>query len=346
DLISAMDVSAGEDGEREREEVIEEKIKTTFATTYPKDKFEVWIGSDCSSDRTDEIIKSFLPEFPNLHFIRFDDRTGKPQIINELAKKCTADVLALTDADTFFDPFTLPKLVAPFAKKEVGGVQAHMISVAKPGEKIAAYEVRYYNWEMNIKKGESQHGSIIGAMGSLFALRSSLYVPVPKGFISDDFFIFMQVLRQGFTTVYAEEASCLMVVSGQSDVQFRRKARISQGNFQNFGYFTDFLNPFRNFKSFAYVSHKVLRWVTPFLMIAAFLLNAVLAVWNNFYEILFYLQVLFYALAAVNFLLQKIGIKLKPLRFIHHFVWMNFGLLAGFWRYTMTNSDGTWSNKK
>ncbi|GIV43398.1 MAG: hypothetical protein KatS3mg035_0521 [Bacteroidia bacterium] len=84
------------------EQVIRKKMNSMLNTNYPLKLLEIWVGSDCSSDKTDEILIEYTQKFPNIHYIRFNERTGKPQIINQLQKQVQADILILTDADTIF----------------------------------------------------------------------------------------------------------------------------------------------------------------------------------------------------------------------------------------------------
>lgn len=324
------------------EEVIARKIETCLNTNYPADKVRIVIGSDRSSDQTDAIVKSFAEKDARVQLVRFEERTGKPQIINHLVANSDAEILVLSDADTFFEPEMLEALVRPFKEKKVGGVQARFISEANPGNDVATQELGYNDRELMIKKGQSVKGAVIGAYGACYALKRELYKPVPKGFLVDDFYLFMKVLEQGFHTVYAESAACKLEVSGESKTEFKRKARIGLGNFQNVFALKAFWNPFKNTAATYYWSHKMLRWLTPFLLILIAISNCLLAGSSGLYNFLFAGQILVYALWPLDSLLKELGIQIRVLRYLGHFLRMNLALLLGFVRFLKGNASGTW----
>ncbi len=324
------------------EEVIAKKIKSTLNTNYPEEKVEIWIGSDGSNDQTNTIVEEFAAQYPNVKSFYFRERTGKPGVLNELIKNIDAEILVLTDADTFFHPDTIPELVKPFSEPEIGGVQADIKSYVSQKDEVARPEKVYNDREFKIKKGESYYGSVIGAYGACYAIRKNLYKAVPPEFYVDDFFIFMKVLEAGYKTVFAPNAVCDMEISGKSDVQFQRKIRISIGNFQNFFRFRAFINPFKNFTSLAFFSHKVIRWMGPFLMVFVLLANGFLLGYDPFFKWLFLGQGIFYCLGILDLLLSDWFMEIKPIRYIRHFVLMNAALFIGFFRFLTFEGDGKW----
>lgn len=325
------------------EAVIERKIRSSFTSTYPG-KIRLFIGTDACTDQTDAIIQRLHVEFPGLEHRVFKQRTGKPAIINQLVTEATAEILVLTDADAFFYPETLNAISAPFSNLQIGGVQADVDLVAESSNEVAHQEAKYTYREMEIKAGEGQLGCVIGAFGAAYALRRSLYRPVPAGYNVDDFFIFLEVLQQGYQTVYSTAARYSLLLSGDAEVQFRRKRRIGKGNFQNLLHFGRLL--FRPGKlAYAFWSHKVLRWLTPFLLLIAFG-GALLAATTPIYAFFAGIMVLFGLLALLDhWLLAPRGIKLSGLRFLRHFLLMNLALLLGFYDLLRGDTRTHWNNK-
>ncbi len=324
------------------EEVIEMKLKSMLASDYPKDRMRIVVGSDCSCDQTDAIVKRFADSDPCVQLHRFEKRTGKPAIINTLVAASTESILVLSDADTFFEPHTLKALVKPFSDAKVGGVQARFISQADGQNNVSRQEVVYNDRELMLKRGESVDGAVIGAYGACYALRRDLYAPVPGGFLVDDFYIFMKVLEQGYETVLSDSATCLLELSGASKIEFRRKTRIGKGNFQNFFSLKKFQNPFASKAAAYYWSHKVLRWFTPFLLILAFFSNVAVLGNDRLFVSLFATQCFGYALAVVDIPLRWMNIHIAPIRFVSHFLSMNTALFMGFLQYLRGNTDSTW----
>lgn len=323
---------------------IASKIESTLQTHYPSDKLSIFIGSDASSDNTDEIVQSYAQVHPNIFFYRFGERSGKPHIINMLYEKTQEEILVLTDADTLFEPSTIPALTRYFQEPQIGGVQANVMTEGNQEENVAFQEINYNQREFRMKRGESVKGAVIGAFGACYAIRQEAYKKVPTSFYVDDFYIFMNILSLGYKTVFADDAICHMKVSGSSEVQFRRKIRIGKGNFQNLLQFLPMANPFQNFASFAFFSHKVIRWCGPFLMLLMVLTNGLLWSHHVLFQGLMIGQVLFYCLGLVDLLLRKFSWQITPIRFISHFLMMNLALLIGFWKFLYTSGDGKWEN--
>lgn len=324
------------------EAVIANKITNALQSHYPADKLRIIVGSDRSSDATDSIVRSFAEKDPRVELVSFTERTGKPQIINTLVERCSDSILVLCDADTLFEADTLSELVRPFANPKVGGVQANFLSRTPAVSDVSRQELQYTQREADIKKGQSVDGCVIGAFGACYAMRRELYRPVPKGFLVDDFYLFMKVLEQGYQTVFAETAVCDLEISGESKTEFKRKMRIGTGNFQNFAALRSFLNPFKDRASGYYWSHKVLRWFTPFLLLVILLSNLFLAGGSSFFYGFLVLQVLGYTAILIDLLLKAAGIHTGVLRYASHFFMMNMALLAGFFRYLKGGNNGTW----
>ena len=324
--------------------VIGDKLETVMATTYPLNHLTVMVGSDASTDDTDAILQRYARQYPQIIYHRFEKRTGKPQILNWLANKADGDILVLTDADALFYPETLPNLLCPFHDPDVGGVQANLLTKTKANEQVAYQEVNYNQREVKIKGGEGAKGAVIGADGTCYAIRRSLFKPVPAGFYVDDFFIFMSILQQGYQTGFASDAYCVMQVSGDSGIQFRRKVRISKGNFQNLGYFGMLANPLRSFAGYAFFSHKIIRWIGPFLMVLILGANCMLLAYHDFFKVILAMQLVFYGLGFIDLLLRKLNWYVTPLRYVSHFLLMNVALLIGFFQYLLIPGDGTWES--
>ncbi|QNH60583.1 glycosyltransferase [Hymenobacter sediminicola] len=318
------------------EQVIKEKIRSTFATTYPLHKLTFYIGSDNSQDRTNALVARLAAEHPQLRFRPFGQRTGKPGVIEALAREATAPVLVLTDANVFFAPDTLYQLVKHFRNPVIGQVGGNILNPDHRQEGISGQEKAYLERENLIKYQEGVvWGAMIGAFGGCFAVRRACYHPAPASFLVDDFFISMAVLQDGYQAINELEAVCYEDVSDRLPEEFRRKARISAGNFQNLLAFRRLLWPPWRGVSFAFWSHKVLRWLTPLLLLLMLLANAVLVLQGGgwFYQLMLAGQVGVPLLLLLDAGLRRVGTHSRLLRFITHFYSMNAALLVGLWRF-------------
>ncbi len=325
------------------EDVIEQKIQSIFNTNYPIELVDVYIGSDNSTDKTDEIVNFYTQKYSNLHLVHFESRTGKPEIINQLCKKTTAEILLLTDANVFFDENTIFELVKHLKNEKIGAVGCLIKNTNVKKSGISVQEKTYLMNEFSVKHNEGLWANaVIGLFGGLYAIRKSAYCPVPAGYSVDDFYITMKVLESEKFVITSNDAICYEDVSNKLDAEFRRKIRIAVGNFKNLATFSHLANPFTKI-GFMFWSHKIIRWITPLLLIFIFLLNCLLLSESCVYQLCFIGQIFLLLVIFIDFLLRKCNIHIALIRFVTHFYSMNLALLIGFLKYiTGNNKNSFW----
>jgi len=322
------------------EKVIVEKIHSVFNSAYPSSKIHIVVGSDASTDATDRLVDELRGRYPNLQLVRFAGRVGKIGIMNRLVQEHGKNILVLTDANVMFKHQTLYQLVKWFKDERVGLVAANIIKESKNNDGIGFQEKKYLSFENLIKAAESKAFQLImGAEGGCYALRKSLFVPVPSNFIVDDFFITFKVLNSKKFAMFSPGAECTEDVNSNASGEYRRKVRISSGNFQNLLHFRNNLWPIWKAKTFVFWSHKVLRWLTPFLILLAAICSYFLSMNSLFFIVLFYLQVFGLLLPWLN---RMIKFKNPILKFASHFYLMNLALLQGFFRFLRGIKSSVW----
>ncbi len=327
------------------EAVIAEKVRSTFATTYPLDRLRLLVGSDNSSDQTNALLTALAAEYPQLRFEAYAQRTGKPTVIENLARQATAPVLVLTDANVFFAPDTLHELVKHFHNPAIGLVGGHILNPAHRAAGISGQEKAYLERENVMKYQEGVvWGSMMGAFGGCFAVRRACYHPAPAAFLVDDFFITMAVLRDGYQAINELAAVCYEDVSDHLPEEFRRKARISAGNFQNLKAFRALLWPPWRGVAFAWWSHKVLRWCTPQLLLVLLAATVALVAGGAgwFFQLALAGQLALPLVVVLDEALRRAGRHSRGLRFVTHFYGMNAALLVGYWRYLRGIKTTVW----
>jgi len=323
------------------EEVIAEKIESIFSGDFPNEKLEVLIGSDCSIDRTAEIVNSYLPDHGNLVFRDFKERRGKQNVVNDLVKECRGSILVLTDANVMFDTGTVFNTIRHFKNPEIGIVDTNMVNKGLKIEGISFQEKAYISREVHIKNMEGRlWGSMMGPFGGCYAIRKDDYAPVPPNYLVDDFYINMKIFEKRKMAINDLEARVFEDVTNVLKDEFRRKVRIATGNWQNLRTFWQLL--FRKHVGFCFLSHKVLRWKGPFFLITALVLSAILGFSSVFYAILVAGQVLLLLLPLLDLFLKKANVHIKLLRLVTHFYAMNLALLIGFFRSWKTIKSGVW----
>jgi len=329
------------------EEVIEAKIRSIMDSDYPADKIEILSGSDNSSDQTNEILLRLEKDHPMLKAFIFKDRTGKPGVINRLAETARGEILVITDANVMLDSDTLKNLAFSFGNKEIGLVDTRMVNTSLKKDGISHQEKFYIGREVRIKSQESKlWGTMMGPFGGCYAVRKTNYTPVPGQFLVDDFYVNMSVLKQGFKCISNINAPVYEDVSNDLKEEFRRKKRISAGNFQNLRKFRSLLWSGRPGVAFCFLSHKVIRWIVPLLVLISLGTSIYLGITSILYFIFALVQGLVISLPLIDYILRKIGIHVLPLRFISHFVLMNLALLAGLIRFLGGIKNNVWQPTK
>lgn len=325
------------------EKVIKQKIESTFNTSYPNDKIEILIGSDNSNDTTNAIINKYQLENSNLHLIEYKKRQGKSYIINDLVKKSKAEILIFTDANVFFEPTTIYELVKHYKNDRVGQVGGNIINTNIKKSGISYQEKNYLDWEKEIKNNEGLiWGTMIGAFGGCYSIRKSLYKNVPQVYLMDDFYISMNVLEMNKKAIFETKAICYEDVSDKITEEFRRKIRISAGNYQNLFTYKHLLFKPNFGLIFSFFSHKILRWKTPFFIIIALILSFILGKDIELYRNLFLFQVGIFVILPLDLILRKLKVYFKPFRFITHFISMNTALLIGFFKFIFGIKKSVW----
>ena len=338
------------------EKVIEQKLKTLLEQDYPSELIEIYIGSDWSTDTTNSKVSTIAKKHPQIKFFPFDQRQGKPGVINTLVRKIQTratlnknDVLLFTDANVMLKKDTVWKLIRHFKHPEIILVDANMINVGLLKEGISYAENQYISSEVLLKHREGLvFGKMAGPFGGCYALRANYYSFVPSNYLVDDFYIALKAFEKGGKAINDLEAICQESVSHDIKEEYRRKARISAGNFQNLKSFAYLLFPPYTKLSFTFISHKVLRWLGPFFIIFALISSGILGLRGNlFYQILFSCQLLLLVcIPLLDKLLVYFELHFIFIRNIHYFIIMNIALLDGFFKYLKGIKSNVWTPPK
>ena len=182
---------------------------------------------------------------------------------------------------------------------------------------------------------------MMGPFGGCFAMRKKLFSKVPENFLVDDFFLNMCVLENNYSCVNEPEAIVYEDVSNNLHAEFVRKSRISAGNFQNLSHFFHVLFKF-NRLSFVFLSHKVFRWISPFFIIAVGIILCFIYADSLLNTILLYSYVSSLMIIAFDLIFIKLGIHVKPFRYITHFAAMNTALFVGFFKFLGGSKSSVW----
>jgi len=320
--------------------LILQRIENALRMDYPPDRLEILIGVDGQEDLTGDLVRTVDDTRVKLH--QFPQRRGKPSVLNDCVAAATGELIAFSDANTFWEPDSLKRLVRHLQNEQVGGACGQLILTdSTTGQNVDGL---YWRFENHLKRMEGKIGALLGFNGAIYLIRSNLWQPIPPQTIVDDFYIGMKIYQHGKTLVFDESAVANEETAPSIQAEFRRRTRIGAGGFQSLCWLVPLLSPRYGQVAWAFWSHKVLRWTCPLFMLVAFATNIPLAINGpTIYSVLLAGQIAFYLLAIAARWLTGQGTSAKLLRLSSMFVDMNLALAIGFWRWLTHRQKGTWT---
>jgi cellulose synthase/poly-beta-1,6-N-acetylglucosamine synthase-like glycosyltransferase len=317
---------------------IARRIENLLGLDYPADRLRVRVGSDGSSDGTAELLRAVTD--PRVDVQIYPVNRGKASVLNDLVARATAPILVFSDANTEFDDQALRRLVAHFDNARVGGVSGELRLKRVNGDN---QDSLYWRIEQLLKTFEARIGALLGANGAIYAIRRELWRPLRVDTICDDFCVAMNVSAMGRRLVYdptawAEEETPSDIVD-----EYHRRVRIGIGNFQALVRQPEYLFRTSAATAFAYLSHKVLRWIAPHLLLLALLASLLLAIDSPPWRVGSAIQIVVYLGAAALYWRSLGGGRLGGLMKIVAFLFaLNWAFLAASACFATGRYRGSW----
>ncbi|MBC7878297.1 MAG: glycosyltransferase family 2 protein [Anaerolineales bacterium] len=321
---------------------ITKKIENVLESDYPHDQLEIIVASDGSTDGTNNLVANFT--VPQVRLLSLP-RAGKNSAINEAVKTAEGEILIFTDADSLLTPDSLKHIISAFSDPHIGGVAGDYRyasqNIKQEGERA------YWNYDRLLKRLQSINGNVSGAAGSLYAIRRSLFKPVPKA-VTDDFFSAMQVVSSRHQLVFEPRAIAYGHIASSQHVEFRRKVRIITRGLHGVWLMRHLLNPFSyGFFAIQLFTHKLLRR----LMAIPLILLAISApmLWNAgwLYQVATIFQVVFHGIALSGFVLQNTNIgQTKFFNMPYHFDLIYYASLIALFNTLRGNQYTTWGPER
>jgi poly-beta-1,6-N-acetyl-D-glucosamine synthase len=323
-------------------DVIDAKVANCRALDYPSHRLTILFVIDGSDDGSLEALRAY----PEVRVLYQSQRAGKAAAVNRAMQQVDTPITIFCDANNLLNPQAVRNLVRHFALEDVGCVagEKRVLSLAED-QASGAGESLYWRYESAVKRWESTVGSVMGAAGELFAIRTSLFRAFPADTLLDDFILSLGIAAQGYRLVYEDQAIAFEQASTSIGEEWKRKVRNCAGGLQAILRLWPLLNPFRyGFFSIQYISHRVLRWtVTPLFLALLLPMNLWLAMTSGgIYRLLMAGQLLFYIGAWLGWRLETQKLRWKPLFIPFYFVMMNLAVFAGLLRFLRKEQTPLW----
>jgi len=313
---------------RNEEANLPSKLKNLSLLDYSQNLLQIVIASDGSTDRTADILREHVPQIVP---VILDESNGKAHALNQAVSHATGDILLFLDVRQSVEHDAVSELVSCFADPAVGAVSGELLLETASGAPSADALGIYWKIEKAIRKLESATGSVVGVTGAIYAIRRELYTPIPDGTILDDVFVPMHVARMGKRIVFQPSAIARDRLFSEKGKEFSRKVRTLTGNYQLIRLAPWLLSP-ANPLLFRFLSHKLLRLVVPLFLVLMWISSATLS--GPLYRTIFWLQILFYLLAAFG-ALSPASRKFKPVAIAYTFVMLNTAAALAFYNFVV-----------
>ncbi len=323
--------------------VITEKINNSLALDYPSKKLEIIVISDCSDDGTDEAVGAL--GLPNVKLLRMSDRSGKTMGLNAALKVAMGEIVVFSDANAMYEPQSLRHMVRNFHDRTVGAVVGESTYADDKGN-AQENESLYWKYETKVKLLETGVGSVVGGDGAIYAIRKNLYRPMRADALSD-FVNPIQIVMNGYRCVYEPAARSIEEATDNLEKEFRRKVRIVNRAWRALWSIPSVLNPFAyGFFAIEVISHKLLRWMVPGILIALLLISLQLSAAGVMYGVALSAQAVLYSCAAGGYLMRKSNSMPRVFAVPYYFCLVNyasaFGIIEAFCGKTYT----TWNTPR
>ncbi len=308
------------------EKRIREKLENSLTLECPKDKLQILVASDGSTDATNEIVRSYADK--GVELLKVVKRGGKENAQKEAVGYARGDVIVFSDVATILEPQGLRKIVSNFADPSVGCVSSEDRLIGQDGKPSG--EGFYVRYEMWLRRLESQVNSLVGLSGSFFAARKEVCQNF-SGDVQSDFRTLLSSMKLGLRGVSDPKAIGSYLNIADEKREFERKTRTVLRGLTVFFKHLEFLNIFQyGLFSYQLFCHKLLRWLVPFFLVAALITNIIMAGSSMFFLILLFCHLLFYVIGVYDWFTQSLNGVLKIPMF---FIVVNAAIAVAWWQY-------------
>lgn len=315
---------------RNEENNIEHRLRNLLELDYPPQCLEIIVGSDGSKDRTAAIVQQI--QDPRVQVFEFSESRGRASVHNEAVQRAHGEVLIFTDAATRFHQSFLSTLTPSFADAKVGCVSGVIEFGNREASEISRKRGLYWRYEYWLRGLESTCGLLVCASGPCMAVRKTLFRSLANSSYDVDFMTPLDVVQAGSLVLQEEKAIAYDEMFSTPRQEMRAQARMVSRNLAGYADRKFLLTRYAYLLlAWSLISHKILRWSTPLILLLAFLANAALAVGGHL-RVLWLLQVLFYLTAVLGWFTARSGREMNIFSAPFAFCLANLGFLLGIFK--------------
>ncbi len=246
---------------RNEAEQIGARVANLLASDYPAARLRILVIDDGSSDATATAARASAD--PRIQVLSLTGARGKAAALNAGMLQVTTPLTVFADARQAFSGNAIAALVRAFDDSRVGVAAGHLVLAG--GESSGLY----WRIESALRQAESRLGWAHAASGAIYAIRTTLFTPLPDGLLLDDVWIPLQAVKRDFRIIDVPEALALEPQAVADPAEFRRKLRTLVGNWQLMAAAPWLVNPWRNPVFFPWLSHKLARLLAPWALLLA-----------------------------------------------------------------------------
>jgi len=315
-------------------------------SNYPTEKIEILVGSDGSSDKTNEILTNISEKYPQVKPY-FYGRTGKNGVLNDLCTYAKGELFFFMDADCRIPNDTISKLVNTLSDNEIGAAIASLKSVNATGYETDAGahgEGLYQNYEQMLRISESLIHSTVISLGGFYCIRADYYRLLPNANVCDDWMNLMFVAMNKKRIVCLADAFTVEIRDKSLKDELKRRIRITAGAIHTIIAGKKLLNPLYGWYAFAIWSHRILRYMAPIFFILILIFSFLLNSNPKIMSIMLISQGIFYLVGLIGLFFNRLQIDFKLTKIVIYFLTMLFGMFLGYFRLFNSNNISIWAN--
>ncbi len=327
------------------EKVLQECLASLSNQAYPAQKIEILVGSDFSSDSTNDLLKTLAQADPRIRPFLFTERRGKIPVVNDLVRSATGEILVFADADITLLPNSIACHARHYADQRVGCVAGQLTYRGDNKDLVLTSENDYMSFENKLRLNEAMVHSTVGIFGGNYSLRRSEFRTIPDAPICDELFSALQVIEKGQRTVFDPEAISPEAFVRTIKDEFKRKSRYAARGFTTMTFFPRLVSPLSGLPSLMVWSHKMLRYIMPFCFIIAgvLIVAAQVIVGSAYLSIPNLVLAAGIAVVMIGSALDRLKLSIPGISHLYWLTAMNFAFALGTLKFLFGKERKFWS---